>query len=576
MKLALLTLSLAVTAAAQTFVLGGGCPLVHCSPNGDNVLLSAITPPISDVSLIMRTSGYSGVLSGVGCTSNGVVAACNQITGFPHVTVFDGSGAVQYTTGTVVGPGNCPAMIGSDNGIIVADEANIYRFAPSTSGGAIAPMWTTPLPYAGFPSASNSSGSSPTGYLCGDLALTSLGYVVVLAVNGPMAAFNATTGCVVGASGCGGSCTGANCALWPGLGSYSSSAAYYCSTKEGAGYNSNSIYRAVVGTGSGSCGGSGAAAEIMMRFDVASSGITVGNQSTQTYANGQGASTNIETFGGSTKAYFDSGSTGSGLTSAMNCLIDNTGSGGFTTCSGFPLTTAVITATNAPLAISSITWTSNIASVNVGSGNGTKFTVGQAGSVVGTSSSPFNSNFLVHAVSSSVVQLATSVNPGSLGAGGTVQPNNAGIFHSGYSFDATCNTSAGGLWLYVSGNPGWYCIATSGANIGTVQNTLNVSAMAGSPLQGTSLRTVYTNPANSHNILIIGAQTATASQPSYVIAMDTTTGSLLWAVLLATATSTNNMAGQVVPTVFNGYTRLFGDLSNAGPMIFGTGGATIP
>jgi hypothetical protein len=127
-----------------------------------------------------RADVAKGSRSGLGCASNGIVAACtfNDESG-DNVVAYDYHGRRLWSSGTLLNHtawGSAP-MVAVDGSVIAVDDSRIVRFDPN---GAVA--WDTPTP-----------GGRPTSPVP-----TENGLLVSATLLGPLSAYDPVTGALVG------------------------------------------------------------------------------------------------------------------------------------------------------------------------------------------------------------------------------------------------------------------------------------------------------------------------------------------------------------------------------------------
>ena len=152
--------------------------MAHCnvSMSGDNSLASPTSTPI----LMAHDALPLGSNNGLGCASNGSVVACSYwgTTG-DNVVAYSNYGTRLWGSGHSLDRDAWASvpMVASDGGVIAASRTKIARFS---NAGAL--LWVTPNP--------NGTPTSPV--------LTASGALVVATINGPISAFDSTTGRLLG------------------------------------------------------------------------------------------------------------------------------------------------------------------------------------------------------------------------------------------------------------------------------------------------------------------------------------------------------------------------------------------
>lgn len=129
---------------ARPFALGHtGCPMAHCDPAmSDRDPLPA--PLTSQVAQRWHDSAVPGSAVGLGCASNGRIAACS-LTGpagssGPFLVAYDAGGHRLWDSGTLLDSFSFTSapMVAEDGSVIAADDRLLVRFDP---GGGI--HWST-------------------------------------------------------------------------------------------------------------------------------------------------------------------------------------------------------------------------------------------------------------------------------------------------------------------------------------------------------------------------------------------------------------------------------------------------
>lgn len=143
MKAACALLISSALSAANFPGASAGCWMAHCGPQLTNS--TSISLP-SGLGLIYNDTSGGNSGWGLGCASNGTVAACTYTnhagtyTG-PYLKVYDASGNVLWTSSLLDYVAiACVPMVGADGGVVACDDTQVIRFDPS---GAV--LWATCL-----------------------------------------------------------------------------------------------------------------------------------------------------------------------------------------------------------------------------------------------------------------------------------------------------------------------------------------------------------------------------------------------------------------------------------------------
>jgi hypothetical protein len=163
-----------------------GCAMAHCDPRMSDLVAS--TSPTGSPR-ILWTKGVTGPSVGVGCASNGSVAACTVAGSSgvgPFLYAFDADGTVRWSSGTELGSDAMASapMVSTTGEVIAADSTRLVRFDaagqvawrslwPSDFGNPISPSQTA----AGSIVAASSGGyvvarDAQTGAEVGSLVLS--------------------------------------------------------------------------------------------------------------------------------------------------------------------------------------------------------------------------------------------------------------------------------------------------------------------------------------------------------------------------------------------------------------------
>ena len=556
-----------------------GCSGIHCTAHEDDA--AGIMPPINTFGFLFTDTTINSYGSGesVGCSGNGQVWACIYVAAQPlgRMYAYGPTGTILWTDQTngtySLGAGVCNApVVGSDGGVMMADYNNIIRLGPT---GAL--LWKTALPYSG--GQTSASGAFGPDYACGGLKVMANGAVVIKTIKGPLAVFNSATGALIGPAACNPAITPPNptCALWPGQapGTFSATADYYIPVKEGGCSDTNRVYSAMQGTDGGGTPAILNTTGVLMGIDVSlATGMSVGATST-TFAAESVSSPMCATVSSKIVVYSDTGScynppacTGTGINSAVMAWVDNGTS--FSTQTGFPIKTAILTAATGALSITGGTFNNTASTVTFNlTGSTSGCVAGNAALIAGNSVGAYDRNFAIAAggVTGSSVTITYPSPTSAPGANGTLTCNNAGNIQANYALD-----SRGCFWTYVSGNSEFFCIDTA---TGAVDYSLATPAgfiLGEIALTGGSDRTMSINPTNGHNIMVC----ALNGNSSWVVGLDMNTGTLLWYYKNGATTATNNAGGQFPPLPSAlGFAEVGFSNSTRGMTILGQGGTQV-
>lgn len=166
------------TGGAGFRLAAAGCAMSHCDPSMSDAIGLAV--PAGDVGVVWWDEGAAGSNYGLGCSSNGAVAACsmggNGRRG-PYLKVYEPDGRVRWTSDRLGFFAFTSApLVGADGGVIAADNEHILRFDPQ---GRV--LWETEM-----------AGGLPISPV-----LTASGALVTATLGGPVAAFDARTGALL-------------------------------------------------------------------------------------------------------------------------------------------------------------------------------------------------------------------------------------------------------------------------------------------------------------------------------------------------------------------------------------------
>src|SRR5262245_17504071 len=88
-------------AGAQPFVLGTqGCPMAHCDVHMSDLARAPV--PAGDVGVVWRSDTAKGSRSGIGCSSNGTIAACTFNDDADNVVVYEYDGTRRWSSGALL------------------------------------------------------------------------------------------------------------------------------------------------------------------------------------------------------------------------------------------------------------------------------------------------------------------------------------------------------------------------------------------------------------------------------------------------------------------------------------------
>ena len=158
-----------------------GCSMAHCN-NRMNDLMSMGAPTTSSVAIINHDVLSPGKGIGLGCASNGALAACTyKDPSGDNLVFYDAAGNRLWASGSLLDDtawASAP-MISSNGDVIAADDTRVVRL---TSAGVV--KWNTLTP-----------GGTPISPVT-----TEAGIVVLATDGGPVSAFDSRTGNLVGAA----------------------------------------------------------------------------------------------------------------------------------------------------------------------------------------------------------------------------------------------------------------------------------------------------------------------------------------------------------------------------------------
>lgn len=156
-----------------------GCAMAHCDPRMSDHA-DAFAPRGPTPAIQWHDTTAPGSRTGLGCASNGQIAACTYTgNAGDNLVVYDASGNRLWTsTTTLDGTAWTSApLISRDGSIIAADDRVVVRFAPD---GAI--LWQTPTP-----------GGRPISPV-----VTESGAIVLATQGGPISAYRGSDGALIG------------------------------------------------------------------------------------------------------------------------------------------------------------------------------------------------------------------------------------------------------------------------------------------------------------------------------------------------------------------------------------------
>ncbi|GAB4152363.1 MAG: hypothetical protein Fur0021_17050 [Candidatus Promineifilaceae bacterium] len=171
-------------AATPEFVVAArSCPMAHCDAQMSDIMQD-VTPPATAQELWRQAPNWYNVLGsrkGLGCSSNGEIAACtfyySERRKAQFLRVYDAAGNIVWDTKKLTSQAFASAPLVSESGdVIVGDEVSMFRFNPN---GSIA--WQSP------------TGATPTSPV-----LTANGVVIAGTLEGPILAYDNTTGASLG------------------------------------------------------------------------------------------------------------------------------------------------------------------------------------------------------------------------------------------------------------------------------------------------------------------------------------------------------------------------------------------
>ncbi len=157
-----------------------GCAMAHCDDQMNDLVRMA-PPTSSGVAIISHDTASPGKGLGLGCSSNGILAACtyNNPAG-DNLVFYTADGARIWSSGSLLDQNTWASapLINASGDVIATDDVHIVRL---NSSGTV--LWSTPLPVVAIPISpvTNASGSILFG-----------------TKNGPVSAFDSTTGNLVG------------------------------------------------------------------------------------------------------------------------------------------------------------------------------------------------------------------------------------------------------------------------------------------------------------------------------------------------------------------------------------------
>lgn len=158
-----------------------GCAMAHCDRqmSGNARLLPPLAP---STSALWHDTSRLGSDKGLGCASNGSVAACsfatNSVDQLPTLTVYDATGQQRWSSSLLNGFAFASApIVDAAGGVIAADTQRVVRYDPQ---GNV--LWNTATP-GGIP-------ISPT--------FTDNGAIMLATMAGPVSAYDVQTGALIG------------------------------------------------------------------------------------------------------------------------------------------------------------------------------------------------------------------------------------------------------------------------------------------------------------------------------------------------------------------------------------------
>lgn len=122
-----------------------GCAMAHCSPSMSDQAL--VEYPAGELSVAWDAGG-PGSIVGLGCSSNGSVAACSSATDTGALRVYESDGTLVWDSGGLLGSTafTSAPLVGIGGDVIAADKDAIIRFDP---GGGV--RWEAELTGEGSP-----------------------------------------------------------------------------------------------------------------------------------------------------------------------------------------------------------------------------------------------------------------------------------------------------------------------------------------------------------------------------------------------------------------------------------------
>lgn len=156
-----------------------GCPMAHCDCQmTDNA--NAVVPTSQDTSILWHDTIPSGSGIGLGCSSNGHLAACTYMnpTG-DNLVIYNSAGERLWTSGNLLSrfAWTSAPMVDKNGGVIAVDESNLIRFDRK---GKI--IWKTAI-----------AGGLPISPV-----ITESGIIVLATRGGPISAYRSTDGSLIG------------------------------------------------------------------------------------------------------------------------------------------------------------------------------------------------------------------------------------------------------------------------------------------------------------------------------------------------------------------------------------------
>jgi hypothetical protein len=128
---------------------GSGCPMAHCDSRMSDAV-NATTPGVAAVVHVDRSS--AGAVAGLGCVSNGKLAACTGGSDpalHPNLVVYNADGKPIWDDGGILGSTawSSAAMISADGQVIAVDQQTVLRADPV----AKKVIWRSSKPDTGKP-----------------------------------------------------------------------------------------------------------------------------------------------------------------------------------------------------------------------------------------------------------------------------------------------------------------------------------------------------------------------------------------------------------------------------------------